>query len=250
MRKKLFVVSDVHGHFTQLQEALDRAGFDPKNEEHLLIFCGDLFDRGHENTKVMQFFERTGNAVMVKGNHEDLMQEIFDRGYLQPYDYLNGTDITIRELFGKYAIEYDDSVEFSGKTRLMDRVEELFSQMRPYYETQHYVFVHGWLPIAFGPNGPEIRPDWRNASEEEWKDARFLEWQQAYTKGLTLPDKIIVCGHRPASLGHQFDRARFPDDETPFFGEGIIAIDGCTARSGTVNVLVLEDELLTDENKI
>jgi predicted phosphodiesterase len=43
--KKIFVVSDIHGHCTLLQKALERAGFDDANEDHLLICCGDYFDR-------------------------------------------------------------------------------------------------------------------------------------------------------------------------------------------------------------
>ena len=244
---KLFVVSDIHGFYTPFREALDHAGFDPQNEEHLLIFCGDLFDRGSENLKVLQFFERTKHKIMVKGNHEDLLLEIFKRGRLEFYDLMNGTDKTIEEFFGKDAISGEENtVDFSGKTRVMDRITNLLSGMLPFYETKHHVFVHGWLPIRFGAAGPEVHPDWRNVSEGDWKDARFLEWQQAYAKGLTLPEKTIVCGHRPAAMGHLFDGSRFPDDETPFYGEGMIAIDACTFRSGKVNVLVLEDELLTE----
>ena len=56
--KKIFVVSDIHGHCTLLQKALERAGFDDANEDHLLICCGDYFDRGTENAEVMKFFEK------------------------------------------------------------------------------------------------------------------------------------------------------------------------------------------------
>ena len=53
-RKTLFVVSDIHGHYTQLKEALDRAGFDENRPDHLLVCCRELFDRGHENRKVYE----------------------------------------------------------------------------------------------------------------------------------------------------------------------------------------------------
>lgn len=46
---KLFVVSDSHGHCSLLKEALDQVRFDKDNPEHLLICCGDYFDRGDEN---------------------------------------------------------------------------------------------------------------------------------------------------------------------------------------------------------
>ena len=34
---KLFVVSDIHGFYDEMMNALDEAGFDPSNEEHWLI---------------------------------------------------------------------------------------------------------------------------------------------------------------------------------------------------------------------
>ncbi|MBR4864841.1 MAG: hypothetical protein IKU07_09715, partial [Oscillospiraceae bacterium] len=34
-----------------MKEALARAGFDKNNEDHVLICCGDYFDRGNENVQ-------------------------------------------------------------------------------------------------------------------------------------------------------------------------------------------------------
>lgn len=53
MKKKIFAVSDIHGHYHILKEALDRAGFDDSNDNHLLVCCGDYFDRGDENVEVL-----------------------------------------------------------------------------------------------------------------------------------------------------------------------------------------------------
>ena len=35
---KFFVTSDIHSFYTPLKKALDEAGFDPNNKEHLTIF--------------------------------------------------------------------------------------------------------------------------------------------------------------------------------------------------------------------
>ena len=74
--KKLFVVSDIHGHCTILSEALDRAGFDRRNPDHLLICCGDYFDRGTENMEVLQFLERLPRKILIRGNHEDMLKKL------------------------------------------------------------------------------------------------------------------------------------------------------------------------------
>ena len=64
--KKLFVVSDIHGHCSILKEALDRAGFDKENEDHVLLCCGDYFDRGNENVEVLKFFERLKRKILLR----------------------------------------------------------------------------------------------------------------------------------------------------------------------------------------
>lgn len=61
-----------------------------------------------------------------------------------------------------------------------------------------------------------------------------------------LEEKTILCGHWNCSYGHaQFEHkgSEFgPDaDFSPYFGPGIIALDACTAHSGHVNILVLDD---------
>ena len=58
--------------------------------------------------------------------------------------------------------------------------------------------------------------------------------------------KTVVCGHFHTSYGHsKFERkcTEFGEDAdfSPFYAEGIIAIDGCTAHSGKVNCIVIED---------
>lgn len=245
MRKKLFVVSDIHGHFTQFKEAIDRAGFDPENEEHLLVFCGDLFDRGTENRQVLEYFEKLENKVMIRGNHEDLLMEIFDTCDLHERDYANGTVRTVLELFGPYSVVGRDMVDFSGKNRQVYRICDVIEEMRDYFETEHYIFVHGWLPIVkFQYPAPPL-PDWRNAGEEAWTEARWTKWTDVYPA--VAPDgKTVVCGHVPCQYAELFDKSRTEEDPSIFYGDGMIAIDGGTYTSHQVNVLVLEDELLPE----
>lgn len=39
---KIFCISDVHSFFNEMIKALDEAGFDKNNSNHLLVVCGDL----------------------------------------------------------------------------------------------------------------------------------------------------------------------------------------------------------------
>ena len=42
MKKKIFAVSDIHGNYPALIEALKDAGFDENNDSHLLVVLGIL----------------------------------------------------------------------------------------------------------------------------------------------------------------------------------------------------------------
>lgn len=239
--RKIFAVSDVHGHYTQMKTALDEAGFIPGCPEHLLVYCGDITDRGPENRKTVDYLDRLENKVLIRGNHEDMLLGILETGRFPEYGYLNGTDVTIGEFFGKYAIDGKNEVDFSGNNRLADRYCRLIAEMRDYYETERYVFVHGWLPADIGG---KIRPDWRKAPEAAWQEARKTRWTDVYERGDRIDGKTIVCGHMPTFFAAWLDPDRPARSSDIFAGKGMIAIDAGTYSSGKVNVLVLEDFLL------
>ncbi len=241
MAIKLFVTADVHGHYSKLMDALNNAGFDAKDDEHIFVSCGDLFDRGRENMAVYNFIKGLPRKILIKGNHEDMLCDALKRGYITGVDRDNQTDITLYELLGENAIDkegYFDREAHADKIREMTDFSE---SMLNYYETDKYVFTHGWLPIVFDGRYPKINGSWRDASKEDWEEARLLEWQQLYSVGAMLEGKTIVCGHRPARLGSMFDSFREPDCSEPFYGKGMIAIDAGTVRSGRVNLLVIEE---------
>ena len=122
---------------------------------------------------------------------------------------------------------------------------QIIPAMVDYYETAHYVFVHGWIPCIQERDGSfSHRSDWREATPEEWRWARWcngMDAAQACTE-----EKTILCGHWHCSYGH----ARYenkgsefgPDaDFSPYYGRGVIALDACTALSRKINILTLED---------
>ena len=73
MRKKIFVVSDIHGHCTELKNALEKAGFISGDETHLLIACGDYFDRGSESRLVLEYL----NGKSFQVDKVDFVDEYF-----------------------------------------------------------------------------------------------------------------------------------------------------------------------------
>lgn len=244
---KIFVFSDCHGFANELIDALDNAGFDKTNPNHLLVGCGDYFDRGKQPFEVMRFLKSVQNKVLVKGNHEQLLIDAINRGYPLSYDHSNGTFDTICEL--GHAGPWDTFDACCIKIDGM--VKNWVSQMVNYYETENYIFVHSWIPII-SQNDGYYRYDnnWREAHSSQWDRAMWGNPFDMHFLNLNQTGKTIVFGHWHCSAGHKMlghceDEFNYAIWE-PCYADGIIGIDRCTAYTGKVNVLVLEDELCKD----
>ena len=237
---KLFAVSDVHGHYSEMMAALREAEFDPTNNEHIFISCGDLFDRGSENREVYEFVSALPRKILIKGNHEDILSSVLERGWLTDTDVDNGTGVTVRQLLGADSVDADWHIDTAACADKIAELRRFTASMLNFYEFGDYIFTHGWLPVVFAGRYPSVDPNWHKASPDEWVEARLQEWQQFYDAGAVLEGKTIVCGHRPSRMGDMFDRSREPDDSSIFYGKGMTVLDAGTVRSGRVNVLVLE----------
>lgn len=64
-----WIVGDVHGHFTRLQQALHEVQFDESRDR--LISVGDLVDRGPESMQVLDWLKKPWLHA-VRGNHESM----------------------------------------------------------------------------------------------------------------------------------------------------------------------------------
>lgn len=231
---KIFAVSDVHGCTRDLKQALKMAEFHPNSDSHLLVVCGDPFDRGTENLEMYAYLRSIKNKVMVKGNHEEMLVSALQKGYIDHTDVHNGTDITVEQLLGGGSLDpYGRiTVPESAKQEIYGFVNTMYD----YFETDKHVFVHGWTAEAVNHS-----PDWRRSSMYDWQESRWVEWQRIYPNHPKVAGKTVVCGHRSASEGARFDMKRPGRCYTTFYGDGIAVIDGTVYRSGVVNVYVTED---------
>jgi serine/threonine protein phosphatase 1 len=63
-----FVVGDIHGHFSRLEDALADVGFNAHVDR--LFSVGDLVDRGAQSQQALEWLDRPWFHA-VRGNHED-----------------------------------------------------------------------------------------------------------------------------------------------------------------------------------
>ena len=239
---KYFVSGDIHGFYDVWKNALKDKGFDLNNPKHKIILCGDLFDRGSQPKEIIDFvLSHKDKVILIRGNHEDLMQQMIDRNYNDYGDLCNGTAQTIVDLYPEWQISEFDLKKIAKATRL----QEVLDMCIDYYETKHYIFVHGWIPII--ENCYLYDSDWRTARKERWQKARWANPVEMYRYEIYEPNKTIVCGHWHCSaLWHELnpdeyeefgDKANFE----PFITKNMIAIDACTAYSKKINVLIINE---------
>lgn len=97
-----FVVSDIHSFYTPLKNSLYQAGFRKTNKDHILIVCGDVFDRGEETMEVYRFLTSLPKkrCILVKGNHESLFDDLLKKSLPDDYDFSNGTVKTFCSIAG------------------------------------------------------------------------------------------------------------------------------------------------------
>lgn len=250
---KFFVFSDVHGFYDELRTALDEAGFDPENEDHWVISLGDEMDRGPAPEKVINYLMSLPRAIFVKGNHTTLMEELIERGYPLRHDWSNGTIQSAMDLAPNAKTE---SEVFS--TAYM-KTKPFFDKEIDYLELKNHILVHSFIALNRNDNLPkyytkerdfEYNPDWRNASAEEWEEARWGNPLYLAMDGLNQTGKPIISGHWHCSTGWGIENKTFDEFgeeacfEPYYYKDKLIMIDACTAHTGKVNVLVLKDEFI------
>ena len=217
-----------------------------------MVICGDLFDRGRQPIELIRYLNHeVPRKILIRGNHEDLFEDMCRRGEPWMHDYSNGTCQTAFDLTG-----VNEPISFERRASIaLTKIVPLLNQMVDYYETEHYIFVHGWIPCwdrgaskYVMENAFIYNSEWRGLSTRDWKQARWRNGIDCAKHGIIEPNKTIICGHWHCSYGHWLDNpdkynSSIGEDSNfePYYADGIIAIDACTAYSGKVNCIVIDD---------
>ena len=261
---KFFVVSDVHGHYSELRRALKRAGFRVTEPSHKLIVVGDSFDRGSESYELYKWLSKlikSGKAVVLRGNHTYFFESVLnktERGFNFQH---NGLDKTIdsfmhqtnafemyllsnnldynQDSFDKFISYVSDSIQ-----KEFPNIKEEVEALPDYFETQNYIFTHG---IIF------TGQDYHNLSKEYWRKENHWARPEDYgTAFWNMTGKTLVVGHLDTetikiALSHRSTLELVQDKpyHTLYVKQfNTYFLDGCTILTKRINVLIIEDFML------
>lgn len=264
--KKIFAISDIHGHYKEMREALDKVGYDEKNENHLLIVCGDCFDRGRENLKVYEYLKRltdNNKAIVIMGNHDLMLAEYLKGEVISSWNYIhNGTNETLADFlhqtlpFESWCVLENHCEMNEGNFGIwIEKAREMINEEYPelltwlisrpyYYETSHYIFTHGAIDTKV--------EDWHkpHCYRYAYTDWKALTWSVGSFFGSDIKntDKTVVIGHFGTEqlrkmYGYSQNRNPLGEYDILRRKDGkVIAIDSTVVVSKKINVLVVEDE--------
>ncbi len=222
--KIYFALSDVHGFASEMEEALEQAGFDLNDEDHVLIVLGDVFDRGEEALEVYRYLSSVpaSRLILIKGNHESLYLDLLKKGHPEDYDFSNGTVGTFCQIANESIEPIENFAElasFLGEDGLSPSKKEVWArtkrkvraseitawlkspQWRDYFELGPYLFVHSFIPLKikkeyeafYGKDYVsevpssclEPFPSWRSkASKKDWVQASWGCPYERFASGL------------------------------------------------------------------
>lgn len=147
-------------------------------KKETLVFMGDYIDRGPHSKEVVDYLidlARGGNRVVfLKGNHELMLQN-----YLSGKDKLsflyNGGEATLGS--------YMKGGGLNEANLIPPEHLDFFDNLRLYYETENYIFVHGGLKA----NIPlEHQDEW----DMLWIRDEFIYSDFDF-------GKLVIFGHTP-----------------------------------------------------
>jgi len=143
--EKIYAIGDIHGKFYELHRLIGRLNL---NRDCLLVFLGDYIDRGDNSFEVIEYLvelSKKHNCIFLKGNHEEMFMD-FLSGINEQIFIHNGGRKTIQSYEGN---GHDISIYTDYIHRhLPESHLNFYRNLKNYYETEDYIFVHaGLLPV-------------------------------------------------------------------------------------------------------
>ena len=248
-----FVFADPHGNYGALITAITEMGYDAANPQHQLIGCGDYFGRAARSNSdcvnIWKYFTSPHHAnkpICLRGNHENILIDAIERRQLTEVDIYNGEHNTFASFLGRYPnqVKYDCYLQFDAAKAMIDvGFYDWLKALPWYYETEHYIFTHGFVPLTYFARGVEL--------------SNFDDWSWAQASWAKTPDEIvrfdlmrieshktIVFGHwRAKELDEKFAGKWEEEDGNIYVDKErkLIGLDVTTALSHKVGSIVIDD---------
>ena len=197
-----YVMSDIHGHFDEFSQMLEKIGFSDEDE---LILAGDYVDRGNQTAEMLRWMEKgPENALFLKGNHDAEFAEcITIMAHLCESDDFDENDpsdtlklykaiVRIPEIRAAYFDYYgtigdlisEKNVTLAELKRWADLIKEMPYVFKRTINGKKFIIVHaGYYEDDSVPH-------------EKMEQFYIYARNEAYTVG-GVKGAVIIAGHTP-----------------------------------------------------
>ncbi len=174
--RNYFAIGDIHGCYEKLRIMIDKIDIDFNRDT--LVCLGDYIDRGPNSFEVVDYLiqlkKKYRNIVLLKGNHEEMLER-----------YLDGSDkLVYLANGGRQTVDSYLRKRTSDDQGLIPPEHiDFFKKLYHFYQTEDYIFVHAGVreKVPIEKQGPE---------DLLWIRQKFI--RSDYDFG-----KKIIFGHTP-----------------------------------------------------
>lgn len=209
----VYVMSDIHGMYDKFIKMINKIKL---TKEDKLIIVGDVFDRGPDPLKLLDYVVTHDNIELIKGNHEQFCVE-----YLSGYNakcWMENGGITTLEQITRNGQDFMVAVKNYINTLPIIKVIDKF------------IIVHAGLYLPDNHNNYLLK-EILNMQDEEYN-----LWNRSWLDKPFIPykDYTIIVGHTPTIT--------INGDNKIIKQDGLIFIDcGAPYEIGQLGCLRLDD---------
>ena len=210
-----YVLSDLHGQYNKFMDMLKLIKFNDNDKMYIL---GDIFDRGPDPLKILDYIICKKNIDFIPGNHEYMFLEFYNTYDARLWSYNGGKTTMIQ---------------------LMKRGEDYLKALYDYLTKLPLVKVHDKFILTHaGLYLPKNQNQYTLQEILSLQNAEFNLWSRSNINNeRQYKDYTVICGHTPTLYvdpdQYQMSIVR---------RKGTIYIDcGATFSDGRLACLRLED---------
>lgn len=210
-----YVLSDLHGQYDKFMDMLKLIKFNDNDKMYIL---GDIFDRGPDPLKILDYIICKKNIDFIPGNHEYMFLEFYNTYDARLWSYNGGKTTMIQ---------------------LMKRGEDYLKALYDYLTKLPLVKVHDKFILTHaGLYLPKNQNQYTLQEILSLQNAEFNLWSRSNINNeRQYKDYTVICGHTPTLYvdpdQYQMSIVR---------RKGTIYIDcGATFSDGRLACLRLED---------
>lgn len=207
-RGRDLVVGDIHGRYSDLNEALRKIGFSKTNDR--LFSTGDLVDRGNGSHRVIEYLDEEW-FLPVRGNHDEL---VIQKHYNTVHWELYGGDANWRSLVmgGEWWFNICEELQ----NLILERFIKIPIAREINYGGKRDVIVHADIPADYIA-WDEIKADVLGGDKEminylQWSRDRITYNVQSTTDGV---DRVFV-GHSVVNKPMKIANVHYMDTGSGF----------------------------------